>query len=387
VTWLGRFASEDPKEFDAGDENLYRYVGNGPVNASDPTGCVEDPFYTYMKGEGHRDPRVQAAAQRFREDLDRWPAAKVRQRDAELRQQYLWMKKNVPPEAWLRITMQGMLQNMGAAIRETADDLSEAGVDLVASTGSETLSYVVGFQIGVSNEGAHWLAGAIDCRGSLEGLGHLGDVAYQVGRQEGWLEAGAWLTGMAAYGEAYYGYDVLTFKPVDPLDKIREGTSRLTFLTGTAAGIATPFRPRASLSQAIAADARSLQTLRALETDGLLAAPGEVPPAIYREGRPSPSNLTPRPQDNGYLSFRDSLSNPVEPGVPGPPGGRPVFRPGEEYMRIDTSKLPPGTVIPDGVPPGHVSVRNVPPEVLKNAVTPKPPKPPYGPDASGKFPK
>jgi hypothetical protein len=77
----------------------------------------------------------------------------------------------------------------------------------------------------------------------------------------------------------------------------------------------------------------------------------------------------------------------VVTSVPGPPGGRPVFRPGEEYMRIDTSKLPPGTVIPDGVPPGHVSVRNVPPEVLKNAVTPKPPKPPYGPDASGKFPK
>jgi hypothetical protein len=51
------------------------------------------------------------------------------------------------------------------------------------------------------------------------------------------------------------------------------------------------------------------------------------------------------------LSFRDSLSNPMTPGTPGPLGGnRPVLRPGEPYMAIDTSKLPPGSVRPDGVP-------------------------------------
>jgi serine acetyltransferase len=55
-------------------------------------------------------------------------------------------------------------------------------------------------------------------------------------------------------------------------------------------------------------------------------------------------------------------------------------------MAVDTSKLPPGSVVPDDVPPGHVSVRNVPPEVVKQAVIPKPPKPPYNPDASGKLP-
>ncbi len=123
-------------------------------------------------------------------------------------------------------------------------------------------------------------------------------------------------------------------------------------------------------------------------------ATGETPPIIYREGRPSPSNLTPRPQDGGHLSFRDSLSNPIQPGTPGPLGGqRPVLRPGQDYMAIDTSKLPPGSVIPDGVPgslttpPGHVSVVNVTPDALKNAVIPKPPTPPYGPGASGKFPQ
>ncbi len=33
--------SEDPIGFEAGDSNLYRYVGNGPTNATDPTGLEE----------------------------------------------------------------------------------------------------------------------------------------------------------------------------------------------------------------------------------------------------------------------------------------------------------------------------------------------------------
>ena len=34
----GRFISQDPIGFAGGDENLYRYVGNGPTNATDPSG-------------------------------------------------------------------------------------------------------------------------------------------------------------------------------------------------------------------------------------------------------------------------------------------------------------------------------------------------------------
>jgi RHS repeat-associated protein len=36
----GRFASQDPAGFAAGDTDLYRYVDNGPTNGTDPTGLV-----------------------------------------------------------------------------------------------------------------------------------------------------------------------------------------------------------------------------------------------------------------------------------------------------------------------------------------------------------
>ena len=39
----GRFLSEDPISFAAGDTNLYRYVFNNPVNLIDPTGLIQVP--------------------------------------------------------------------------------------------------------------------------------------------------------------------------------------------------------------------------------------------------------------------------------------------------------------------------------------------------------
>src|SRR5208283_5277438 len=39
---IGRWTSEDPLGFAAGDTNLYRYVGNGPTDGTDPTGLLPD---------------------------------------------------------------------------------------------------------------------------------------------------------------------------------------------------------------------------------------------------------------------------------------------------------------------------------------------------------
>ncbi len=35
---VGRWLSQDPIGFQAGDPNLYRYVGNSPTNFTDPSG-------------------------------------------------------------------------------------------------------------------------------------------------------------------------------------------------------------------------------------------------------------------------------------------------------------------------------------------------------------
>jgi RHS repeat-associated protein len=47
---VGRWLSEDPIGFSAGDANLYRYVGNGPVNGADPSGL--DPAFAPTIGIG-----------------------------------------------------------------------------------------------------------------------------------------------------------------------------------------------------------------------------------------------------------------------------------------------------------------------------------------------
>jgi uncharacterized protein RhaS with RHS repeats len=44
---LGRFLQPDPKQFAAGDYNLYRYCHNDPVNKTDPMGLID---------EGHMEP-------------------------------------------------------------------------------------------------------------------------------------------------------------------------------------------------------------------------------------------------------------------------------------------------------------------------------------------
>jgi hypothetical protein len=49
---IGRFISQDPIGFNAGDPNLYRYVGNGPTNATDPDGLK-------VRGVGDLLPRFK----------------------------------------------------------------------------------------------------------------------------------------------------------------------------------------------------------------------------------------------------------------------------------------------------------------------------------------
>jgi RHS repeat-associated protein len=45
---MARFTSADPSGFDGGDPNLYRYVGNSPLNATDPTGLYTQLPTSYL---------------------------------------------------------------------------------------------------------------------------------------------------------------------------------------------------------------------------------------------------------------------------------------------------------------------------------------------------
>ena len=59
----GRWLSEDPISFSAGDANLYRYVNNGPTYASDPSGLnkILDAYAARIRGYLQANQRWSAA--------------------------------------------------------------------------------------------------------------------------------------------------------------------------------------------------------------------------------------------------------------------------------------------------------------------------------------
>jgi RHS repeat-associated protein len=79
----GRFLSEDPTGFDAGDPNLYRYVGNSAPNATDPTGrrtVKPTDYLPALKATAPQANRSQinlysAEAIRYRHEVDAAQAA------------------------------------------------------------------------------------------------------------------------------------------------------------------------------------------------------------------------------------------------------------------------------------------------------------------------
>ncbi|HZQ18310.1 MAG TPA: RHS repeat-associated core domain-containing protein [Terriglobales bacterium] len=58
---LGRFMSEDPKLFDAGDYNLFRYCHNDPVDNVDPMGLVSEQTGDVSSGTHDREWEMSAS--------------------------------------------------------------------------------------------------------------------------------------------------------------------------------------------------------------------------------------------------------------------------------------------------------------------------------------
>ena len=57
---IGRFVSQDPMGFAAGDTDLYRYVGNAPTEAADTSGYQGPGFHDPDGGPSPRNPLDQA---------------------------------------------------------------------------------------------------------------------------------------------------------------------------------------------------------------------------------------------------------------------------------------------------------------------------------------
>ena len=60
----GQFISADPIGFEAGDGNLYRYVGNGPIDGTDPSGLEDrgflvDPPPASQRLSEEREPAIE----------------------------------------------------------------------------------------------------------------------------------------------------------------------------------------------------------------------------------------------------------------------------------------------------------------------------------------
>ena len=70
----GRFVSQDPIGFQAGDANLYRYVGNSVLNANDPSGLEDKKkgdYAWYPLGPGAMPPPGWNPSDKTREDSAR----------------------------------------------------------------------------------------------------------------------------------------------------------------------------------------------------------------------------------------------------------------------------------------------------------------------------
>ena len=93
---------------------------------------------------------------------------------------------------------------------------------------------------------------------------------------------------------------------------------------------------------------------------------------IYRSGENTRGNLScaKRPKDGGKLSFRATISNPIT-ARDRPVLGFDSHNEIDDFLGIDTTRLPEGSVVWDDHPPGHVTVTDVSIEILRAAVLAK----------------
>jgi RHS repeat-associated protein len=161
---LGRWTSEDPIGFAAGDANLHRYVGNGPTGASDPSGLARVPNPGHVAERTIDDSRPE----------DRRP------RDRSLKNTRDEWWKWINPLKWVGRGIQivgrqvaeyddangmhrvgdmvsGITRAMGGTIETLADFDGKTAVDMVKHTGGRAIGTAKALvSQGVYNPGANF---------------------------------------------------------------------------------------------------------------------------------------------------------------------------------------------------------------------------------------
>jgi hypothetical protein len=132
----GRWISQDPIGFDAGDANLYRYVMNNPRRSSDPSGLQDPPFGTRefwdnVKGDPNR-PQLRPRSQ----NTEPWIPESVKRKipyyesklivAGHLRAAYVASDYRLTASAWQRVAAS---LNSGATMSEALEAAARWRVD------------------------------------------------------------------------------------------------------------------------------------------------------------------------------------------------------------------------------------------------------------------
>ncbi len=214
---VGRFVSEDPIDFLAGDPNWYRYVGNSPGMAVDPSGLEEHSCITC------HFPALQQKEIYVRADL----------LDPANRISCLTPLGNSEPAIGPK--------EFAAEVRDKADEWALTFEERLPRQGFEADHWLAGVGGHFIRLGGDAIAGVVDLNGTVEAA--VGDVetTFRYGRRFGVRIAAARQIGLLQAAEARYGTDICTYETVDPWQRSAEAFGRFGSTTGSVACAAKCF--------------------------------------------------------------------------------------------------------------------------------------------------
>jgi len=202
---LGRFTSEDPKGFDAGDYNLFRYVHNDPLDMTDPLGLGPDLYFKPPPDPwGHEFEHTTLANA-------------MNQRAAEMMQKLAQQDATMAQQAQKAPSLEGT--NAGLRIPkvqyDTISKAGKAGVDPAYDTAKITRDREMTGPIGQvdATKSGHYFPGPVEPgMGVIKKGPDAGKQGSYIDRLTGDLPQGSHLVG---YYTVHIHYDPERMQKVD----------------------------------------------------------------------------------------------------------------------------------------------------------------------------